>query len=198
MEGLSTPSGREPYGPDHEYRQAYSEEQHSPDVEMTGSDDAPSPTFTTRPSSATTSASHRPSVSPALRAQDPSTGRHDSYAPLSAAAAEHHRHYSYSSATTSPAFGPMAGGYGAAGYAPSNHSAAGSALTSPALGPLRERDRDLDQEAMAALLMLNSDRRGTVSSTSGGSSATAGSAAAGSGGSGGSGRGMSVRDLLSA
>lgn len=195
MEGISTPSGRDPYDPDHEYRQAYSEEQHSPDVEMTGSDDAPSPTFTTRPSSATTSVSHQPSVSPALRAQDPSTGRHDSYASLSAATVEHHRHYSYSSATTSPAFGPMAGGYGAAGYAPSNHSAAGSALTSPALGPLRERD--LDQEAMAALMMLNNDRRGTVSSTSGGSNAAAGSTTA-SGGTSGSGRGMSVRDLLSA
>lgn len=199
MDGIPTPSGREPYDPDHEYRQAYPEEQHSPDVEMTGSDDANSPTFTTRPSSATTSASHRPSASPALVAQDPSTvARHDSYAPLSAAAVEHHRHYSYSSATTSPAFGPQAGGYGAAGYAPSNHSAAGSALTSPALGPLRERD--LDQEAMAALLMLNSDRRGTVSSTSGGSNAASAGAGAsgGGGGGGGSGRGMSVRDLLSA
>ncbi|KAL1878731.1 hypothetical protein Daus18300_002007 [Diaporthe australafricana] len=187
MDRVPTPSGREPYDPDHEYRRAYPEEQHSPDVEMTGSDDAPSPTFTTRPSSATTSAS------PALAAQDHSTAaRHDSYVPLAAAAVEHHRHYSYSSATTSPAFGPQAGGYGAAGYAPSNHSAAGLALTSPALGPLRERD--LDQEAMAALLMLNSDRRGTVSSTSGGSNA----AGASGGGGGGSGRGMSVRDLLSA
>lgn len=119
-------------------------------------------------------------------------GRHDSYVSLSAAAVEHHRHYSYSSATTSPAFGPQVGGYGAAGYAPSNHSAAGSTLTSPALGPMRERD--LDQEAMAALLMLNNDRRGTVSSTNGGSNAAASSGASGSG----SGRGMSVRDLLSA
>lgn len=190
MEGISTPSGRGPYNPDHKGRQVYSEEQHSPDVEMAGSDDVPSPSFT--------SASHQPSVSPTLRAQDPSTGRHDSYASLSAAAVEHHRHYSYSSATTSPAFGPLAGGYGAAGYTPSNHSAAGSALTSPTLGPLQERDRDLDQEAMAALLMLNSDRRGTVSSTSGGSNAAAVSAASGGGGSGGSGRGMSVRDMLSA
>lgn len=66
------------------------------------------------------------------------------------------------------------------GYAPSNP---GSTLTSPALGPLRERD--LDQEATAALLMLNSDRRGTV-----GTGADRGS--------NGSGRGMSVRDLLSA
>lgn len=194
MEGVSTPSGREQYYPDREYQQAYSEEQHSLDVEMTGSEDAPSPTYTNRPSSATTSASHQPSVSPALRAQDPSAGRHDSYASISTAAAEHHRHYSYSSATTSPAFGPMVGGYGAAAYAPSNHSAVGSALTSPALGPLRERD--LDQEAMAALLMLNNDRRGTVSSTGGSSSSTAGPAAGG-GPTASSGRGMSVRDLLS-
>jgi hypothetical protein len=51
-----------------------------------------------------------------------------------------------------------------------------SALTSPALMPLRESgERDLDQEATAALLMLNTDRRGIP----------------------GSGRGMSVRDLLS-
>ena len=193
MEGISTPSGRPRYDPDHEYHQSYPEEQHSPDVEMTGSEDVPSPTFTTRPSSSTTSASHQPSVSPALRAQDPSVGRHDSYASLSAGAVEHHRHYSYSSATMSPAFGPQIGSYGAAAYAPSNHSAAGSALTSPALGPLRERD--LDQEAMAALLMLNNDRRGTVSNAGGGSSSTAGVAAGGASTS--SGRGMSVRDLLS-
>lgn len=194
MEGVATPSGREQYYPDHEYHQDYSEEQHSPDVEMTGSEDAPSPTYTNRPSSATTSASHQPSVSPALRAQDPAARRHDSCASISTAAVEHHRHYSYSSAATSPAFGPMAGGYGAAAYAPSNHSAVGSALTSPALGPLRERD--LDQEAMAALLMLNNDRRGTVSSTSGSSSSAAG-AVAGGGPTASSGRGMSVRDLLS-
>jgi hypothetical protein len=48
-------------------------------------------------------------------------------------------------------------------------------LTSPALLP--QRDRDMDQEATAALLMLNTDRRGTH------------------GGIGG--RGMSVKDLLS-
>lgn len=194
MEGISTPSGGQRYDSEHEYRQAYSEEQHSPDVEMTGSEDAPSPTFTTRPSSATTSASHQPSASPALGANDPLVSRHDSYASLSAGAVEHHRHYSYSSATMSPAFGPQAGGYGAAAYAPSNHSAAGSALTSPALGPLRERD--LDQEAMAALLMLNNDRRGTVSSSGGGSNSGASGAGAG-GPTGSSGRGMSVRDLLS-
>lgn len=50
----------------------------------------------------------------------------------------------------------------------------GSALTSPALLP----QRDLDQEATAALLMLNTDRRGTHSSISGRG-------------------GMSVKDLLS-
>lgn len=56
-------------------------------------------------------------------------------------------------------------------------STSGSTLTSPALGPMR--DRDLDQEATAALLMLNTDRRGTTSHSSIG------------------GRGMSVKDLLS-
>lgn len=174
------------YNPEEQYnsQQAYDEEENSPDVEMADSDIAPSPTFTTRPSSSTTlsnhqSSSHQASVSPALIAQDSSAiRRHDSYASISTAV-EHHRHYSYSSATTSPAIGP---GWSTGGYVPSNP---GSTLTSPALGPLRERD--LDQEATAALLMLNSDRRGTV-----------GTAAANGGGSNASGRGMSVRDLLSA
>jgi hypothetical protein len=49
-------------------------------------------------------------------------------------------------------------------------------LTSPALLP--QRDRDMDQEATAALLMLNTDRRGTHGNI---------------GGRGG----MSVKDLLS-
>jgi hypothetical protein len=47
-------------------------------------------------------------------------------------------------------------------------------LTSPALAP----QRDLDQEATAALLMLNTDRRASKQGTAA--------------------RGMSVRDLLSA
>ncbi|KAK7952116.1 uncharacterized protein PG986_007844 [Apiospora aurea] len=129
------------------------------DVEMTGSE-APSPTYT--PS---TSRSQRPSESPALLAED-ARHRQNSYSSVST----DHRHYSYSASTqASPAFGPQQYNYnfGAA-------SASNSTLTSPALPPLR----DIDQEASAALLMLNTDRRGTSGS--------------------GSGRGMSVRDLLSA
>lgn len=130
---------------------------HSPDVEMTGSV-LPSPSSTRQ-----TSRSHQPSVSPALLAQD-SRQRQDSYS----SASSDHRHYSFSiSATTSPAFGPQPNYYGPQGPP----SAAGSTLTSPALLP----QRDLDQEATAALLMLNHDRRGT----------------------GVANRGMSVRDLLS-
>lgn len=121
----------------------------SPDIEMTGSEATPSPTFT-----ASNGRSQQQSISPALLPQD-SQSRHDSHS----SGSTDPRHYSYSaSASTSPAFGPRAG------YQP-----AGSALTSPALAP----QRDVDQEATAALLMLNqSDRRGTA------------------------GRGMSVRDLL--
>jgi hypothetical protein len=131
----------------------------SPDVDMTGSE-APSPTFT-----ATHSRSQQPSISPALLAQD-SKMRHDSHSSQST----DHRHYSYSvSASTSPAFGPQLHH-----YAQGPHSAAPSTLTSPALAP----QRDLDQEATAALLMLNqTDRRGTNGSSAG--------------------RGMSVRELLS-
>ncbi len=79
------------------------------------------------------------------------------------------RHYSFSgaSSTTSPALGPSAYEYARSA------ASVGSALTSPALGP----QRDMDQEATAALLMLNTDRRGTHGSISG--------------------RGMSVKDLLS-
>lgn len=202
------------------------EEEQQPDVEMTGSDIAVSPTSVTHSAASSSAISlHQPSPSPALAAQDtysyPSpaaTRRKDSYAsistpamgPLSAAGAEHHRHYSFHSATVSPAVGPgwgfgMTAAAGGAHYAASNHSA----LTSPALGPLREWD--LDQEATAALLMLNADRRGTVSSSTGGSGAAGGSSSGNSGGnagvasgsgsgsgSSGQARGMSVRDLLSA
>lgn len=196
MEGLANASTYGSYSPEQQFQprrhsfpeeeeeeEEDEEEEHSPDVDMTGSDAGLSPAFTTRPSSSTAQA-HQPSVSPALVAQDAaaSVRRHDTFVPV---AAEHHRHYSYS-AVTSPAIGPGWGGgsgsgSGGVGYAPSNHSVAGSTLTSPALGPIQERD--LDQEATAALLMLNTDRRGTVGSGSG---------------KGGSGRGMSVRDLLSA
>lgn len=123
------------------------------DVEMEGSE-APSPSRT-RP----ISLSQRPSESPALLPHD-ARNRHNSYSSTSA----EHRHYSFSaSSTTSPSLGPTAYDYA---------RNAGSNLTSPALLP----QRDLDQEATAALLMLNTDRRGTQ---------------------GAAGRGMSVQDLLS-
>ncbi|KAE9583035.1 hypothetical protein CGMCC3_g936 [Colletotrichum fructicola] len=164
--GLQTPSGRDPWGSLPQFVPKYQQE--PDDVEMTGSE-APSPTFP-----AQHSRSQQPSVSPspALLAQD-SRHRHDSYS----SASTDHRHYSYSasSATTSPAFGPQ--------QYPYPHGIASgslSTLTSPALAP----QGDLDQEATAALLMLNNDRRGTVSGD-------------GTNNSRGAGRGMSVRDLLS-
>lgn len=139
----------------------------SGDVEMTGSE-APSPVCTS-----TTSSVHQPSVSPALLPEG-HRSRHDSYSSLTA----DQRNYSYAGSTaTSPAFGPQTSSYGSttpAMYAQNNYSATGSTLASPALNP----QRDLDQEATAALLMLNSDRRGTVDSVV-------------------RSRRMSVRDLLS-
>ncbi|KAK9425032.1 hypothetical protein SUNI508_03172 [Seiridium unicorne] len=129
------------------------------DVEMMESEPA-SPTYSSQ-----TPRSQRPSESPALLAQD-AHDRHGSYS----SASTDHRHYSYSaSSAASPNFGPQTYGYARA--AP---SASSSTLTSPALAP----QRDLDQEATAALLMLNSDRRGVVKT--------------------GPARGMSVKDLLSA
>ncbi|KXH28662.1 helix-loop-helix DNA-binding domain-containing protein [Colletotrichum simmondsii] len=191
--GLQTPSGggsrAEPWGQIPQFVPRYQED--PDDVEMTDSE-APSPTFPPvqqqqqqqypqQQQQLPHTRSQQPSVSPALLPQD-SRHRHDSYSSVST---DHPRHNSYSystSTTTSPAFGPQTygGGYGSL-----------SALTSPALAP--QRDRDLDHEATAALLMLNSDRRGTVGEASGGG--------VGAGGIGnptrGAGRGMSVRDLLS-
>ncbi|KAK4065192.1 transcriptional regulator family: Helix-loop-helix [Trichoderma aggressivum f. europaeum] len=138
------------------------------DVEMTDSEAAAaaaSPVF----------APQRPSsVSPALHAQD-SRHRHRQHSYSSVSTDQ--RHYSYSaSTTTSPAFGPQMfahnGGGGGTGYTHSSTSASGSTLTSPALLP----QTDLDHEATAALLMLNSDRRGTAVNNN---------------------RALSVRDLLS-
>ncbi|KAK0656513.1 hypothetical protein B0T16DRAFT_319188 [Cercophora newfieldiana] len=148
---LPSPVGGEPYNPD---RFVFSGGGLSPDVEMTSSSAEISPALTPN-----ASRFQPPLMSPALLPE-----RADSSSSVS-------RHQSFStSATTSPAFGPQT--YGS--YPQSAHSASGSALTSPALPPLR----DLDQEATAALLMLNqTDRRGN------GASAV---------------RGMSVRDLLSA
>lgn len=147
------PAARQIYGSSRQY-QSYDDEDE--DVEM-GSPDAPSPTASTPLPN-----SHQPSVSPALLPQD-SKGRQNSYSSVASTS----RHYSFShSNTTSPALVP-------GNYDYSRSSAAGSTLTSPTLLP----QRDLDHEATAALLMLNTDRRGTHGSSSG--------------------RGMSVKDLLS-
>ncbi|KAL1862520.1 hypothetical protein VTK73DRAFT_6753 [Phialemonium thermophilum] len=146
-----------------------------------------------------------PSVSPALLAQDdgaPSAAsrRGSELSGGRGAADQPQRHYSFGSfslsANASPAFGPQdqrhhpqqppyhGNGsssstshyrYGQSG----THSAEGSAYASPALAPLR----DLDQEAMAALMMLNQSDRRRAEATSGQGPASGG-------------RGMSVRDLL--
>ncbi|KAL7628047.1 hypothetical protein AAE478_002243 [Parahypoxylon ruwenzoriense] len=134
------------------------DEEGQEDVEMTGSE-AASPAFAQTPTR-----SNQSSISPALVAQD-ARGRQQSYS----SASTEYRHYSYSGpSTTSPAFGPQTYPQHM-GPSPASHSA----LTSPALRPQQE----IDQEASAALLMLNVDRRGTCNT--------------------GPGRGMSVRDLLS-
>lgn len=160
---------------------------------MTGSDVAISPTFTTYPSSIR-NASHMSTESPSLAVQDstasPVIHRHGSYS-SACTAVDNHRHYSFGTTTASPAFGPQQAPTGAGWYAHSTHSASGSTLTSPALGPLG--DRDLDQEATAALLMLNSDRRGTISTLAGDSNRNGGTKATRE-----KSRGMSVKDLLSA
>ncbi|KID77425.1 extensin, partial [Metarhizium brunneum ARSEF 3297] len=128
----------------------------SGDVDMSDSDTA-SPLFTAQPDHA------HPPISPGLQPDD-AQHRKQSYSSVST----DQRHYSFStSAGASPAFGPQPH----AVYAQS--SASGSTLTSPALNP----QSDLDQEASAALLMLNNDRRGTNPALNA--------------------RGLSVRDLLS-
>ena len=133
---LPPPARRE----NHSTPRQYTQYEEDGDIEMGGSEAGPSPTYTP------VARSTRPSASPALMPQD-SRNRQDSYSSVST---DHHRHYSFStSATTSPALGPSAYDYA--------RSSVGSALTSPALAP----QRDLDQEATAALLMLNTDRRGT-------------------------------------
>jgi hypothetical protein len=131
------------------------------DVEMVGPEE-PSPNFTTAPAAHPQQISMSPPLPPQASRQ-----RQDSYSSVSASTAR--RHYSYiGSSTTSPAFGPQTYEYAA------SNASANSTLTSPALPP--QHDRDLDQEATAALLMLNTDRRGTNGSVNG--------------------RGMSVKDLL--
>lgn len=153
------PAAREPYNPTGDYGTYHGEEEEDEDedvdVEMTSSE-APSPKYESVPSR-----SHHPSISPALLAQD-SRNRGASIS----SATNDYRPYTYASSTTSPAFGPRPYEYAI------STSASNSTLPSPALLP----QRDIDQEATAALLMLNADRRGTNSSIGG--------------------RGMSVKDLL--
>lgn len=163
---------------------------------MTGSDEPISPTCTALPSSAG-HVSHQYTESPSIPAQDPSTDspvihRNGSYSSVYAATFDSRRHYSFSTATASPAFGPQQAPTGAEWYAASSHSACASTATSPALGPSVERD--LDQEAMAALLMLNSDRRGMESMRTADSDRTGSSTNLRAQ----KPRGMSVKDLLSA
>ncbi|KAI6381658.1 hypothetical protein MCOR25_001128 [Pyricularia grisea] len=174
----------------------------SPDVEMGGggSEVVLSPTLTGQQSHTqhyrhhNASSIHSASISPALMAQD-SQRRDSTYSSASTVAAaalitagnygHGGRHYSFASttsATPSPAFGPQA--YPTSGYY--STSRPGSTLTSPALGPLRD-----EQEASAAvLLMLNSDRRGSTTASTGSSPGSQAPVPAGV-------RGMSVRDLLS-
>ncbi|CAD6443303.1 01fe6e24-3e6a-48cd-a84c-f64e68040adf [Sclerotinia trifoliorum] len=137
----------------HEYSARESEE----DTEMTGSENRSSNYATPIPPSQQTS--------PAMLAQD-FRDRQNSYSSVST----NNRHYSIStSSTTSPALAPSVYDYAR------SIDSVGSALTSPALMPQRDQ-RYIDEEASAALLMLNSDRRATNCSGV---------------------RGMSVKDLLS-
>ncbi|QPC66885.1 hypothetical protein HYE67_009116 [Fusarium culmorum] len=157
--GRQTPTGRERLPSIREFHPTFQgDPAGDDDIEMEDSD-VTSPAL----NAMSDHNARHPSASPALPPQD-SRHRAQSYS----SASTDHRRYSYSvSAGTSPAFGPQI--YGAPHYARSDASAPGSALTSPALNPQSE----LDQEAMAALLMLNNDRRDSK------------------------GRGLSVRDLLS-
>ena len=160
--GLPSPTSREPYNPDRNHGNIF--DAGSPDVEMTNSDIS-SPAFTH-----SAGRSQQPSISPALLPED-SRDRHNSYSSVST---EYRQHRYSVSSTASPSFGSLPHG-----YPQSIHSGSGSTFTSPALLP----QRDLDQEATTALLMLNqADRRHPSTAPSG---------------SGTAGRGMSVRDLLS-
>jgi len=131
------------------------------DMEDSSNSRATSPTTTTTPHLHSQPHSRHPSISPAILPQD----RHSSYS----SASTDQRHYSFS-AGTSPALGPQLG---------TVRNGFASALTSPALMPQRGSigERDFDHEATAALLMLNTDRRGVSGVVSG--------------------RGMSVKDMLS-
>ncbi|KAL1843015.1 hypothetical protein VTJ49DRAFT_3329 [Mycothermus thermophilus] len=118
---------------------------HSP-TDLASLSTAPSPVF-----APIIDRSQQPSASPAILPQD-SHGRHHSYSSVAPTEYYHTRNGYSTSASTSPSFGAQGSSDG-----PSYpFSAYGSALTSPALAPRR----DVDQEATAALLMLNQmDRR---------------------------------------
>ncbi|KAK3984125.1 transcriptional regulator form adherence 6 [Cladorrhinum sp. PSN332] len=172
---MPSPSTAEPPIPDNN-SYAPAANGYSPDVDMMASSSSAGPSPALTP---VAGRSQQPSVSPAMLSEN-SRHRHNSCSSVST----EYRPLGYNSSSggvggvggsgmpsmTSPSFGPQT-----YGYPPSSaHSASGSALTSPALPPLR----DLDQEATAALLMLNQvDRRSSSTSTAG--------------------RGMSVKDLLS-
>ncbi|TVY51630.1 Sterol regulatory element-binding protein 2 [Lachnellula cervina] len=143
------------------------------DTEMLGSETGTSPSYTPKPRLTTTTTSTHPTTSPVLSPQEDSRNRQtSSFSPTSTSShsySDPHRHYSFStsastsaSATTSPALGPIT-----------------NTLTSPLLPP--QQHLDMDQEATLALLMLNTDRRGTGADPSTGTSARTG---------------MSVRDLM--
>ncbi|KAH7026584.1 uncharacterized protein B0I36DRAFT_366128 [Microdochium trichocladiopsis] len=162
---LPTPADFRPSAP--QDRDQYDEEEEEDtgdvdaqeDVEMTGA--ASTPVTATHSRSPPTILQHdsglqsqRPSISPALLAQDV-LQRQQSYSSVSTA---DRRHYSVSSSVTSPMFHGQGHDYAA-----SIGSISHSALTSPALMPQQE-----DHEATAALLMLNADRRGTFSQSNAG------------------------------
>ncbi|TVY87733.1 Sterol regulatory element-binding protein [Lachnellula willkommii] len=160
------------------------------DIEMLGSEIGTEPTYTYTPKL-------RPictSTSPVLAPQE------NPYSPISTSSHSHSnthpdRHYSFStstsaSTTTSPALGPSISTYDHA--LPNTTSASNSTLTSPTLPPQQPQQHSnlelaMDQEATLALLMLNTDRRGTGTGTG---------TDAGSRTRNGSRGGMSVRDLM--
>ncbi|KAK4132607.1 hypothetical protein BT67DRAFT_82577 [Trichocladium antarcticum] len=154
--GLPSPSLGDAYDPSRNYTTAA--DACMPDVDMTSSSSEPSP----QSSTPVAGRAQQPSISPALLPGVP-RDRHNS---CSSVSTDYHRYGYTTPATTSPLFGPQT--YTNLQYP---HSAFGSALTSPAILP----QKDSDQEATAALLMLNQMDRRTSSSA---------------------GRGMSVRDLL--
>ncbi|KAI1335073.1 hypothetical protein F5Y15DRAFT_260607 [Xylariaceae sp. FL0016] len=161
---LPRPSNQDLYRNDEDEEEEEHDASGPEDVEMTGSEIAEAPEATSPAFPPAAPRSSQPPVSPAILPQSAQARQH-SYSSTST----EYRHYSFSlSAGTSPAFGPQAHP-----HPTESASISHSTLTSPTLQP----QRDIDREVSAALLMLNSDRRGTQI--------------------GGSSRGISVKDLLS-